>query len=81
MPTKKNSSRSKARSRRAPWNKSAPQGTKQTRLTKRQKAKARSAARRAGRPYPNLVDNMRVAEKARSGDGKGKGRGKKKRGK
>src|SRR5262249_12883863 len=30
-------------------------------LTPAQKAKAKSQAKRAGRAYPNLVDNMRVA--------------------
>lgn len=30
-------------------------------LTPAQKAKAKAAAAKAGRPYPNLVDNMRAA--------------------
>ena len=30
-------------------------------LTRTQKAKAKRRAKRAGRPYPNLVDNMQVA--------------------
>ena len=30
-------------------------------LTPAQKAKAKAAAKKAGRPYPNLVDNMRAA--------------------
>jgi hypothetical protein len=33
-------------------------------LTPAQKASAKARARRAGRPYPNLVDNMRTASKA-----------------
>jgi len=32
-------------------------------LTKSQKASAKSMAKAAGRPYPNLVDNMRAARK------------------
>jgi len=32
-------------------------------LTKSQKASAKSMATAAGRPYPNLVDNMRAARK------------------
>jgi len=31
-------------------------------MSSKQKAKAKAAAKRAGRPYPNLVDNMRVAK-------------------
>ena len=30
-------------------------------LSSAKKAKAKAAAKKAGRPYPNLVDNMRVA--------------------
>lgn len=32
-------------------------------LSPAQKASAKAAAQRAGRPYPNLVDNMRAARK------------------
>lgn len=32
-------------------------------LTSSQKASAKAAAKKAGRPYPNLVDNMRAAKK------------------
>ena len=31
-------------------------------LTPAQKAKAKAAAKKAGRPYPNLVDNMRASK-------------------
>ncbi len=34
-------------------------------LTSKQKASAKAAAKAAGRPYPNLVDNMRAARKAK----------------
>lgn len=30
-------------------------------LSSAKKAKAKAAAKKAGRPYPNLVDNMRMA--------------------
>ena len=44
------------------WDKPRPKGLgKPKPLSKSQKAKARSAAKAAGRPYPNLVDNMRAA--------------------
>jgi hypothetical protein len=36
---------------------------KSTKLSDAQKAKAKSMAKAAGRPYPNLVDNMRAAAK------------------
>jgi hypothetical protein len=31
-------------------------------LTPAQKTSAKAAAKKAGRPYPNLVDNMRAAK-------------------
>lgn len=44
------------------WEKKDP--TKKDKpLTKDQKSKAKAAAKRAGRPYPNLVDNMNAAKK------------------
>jgi hypothetical protein len=36
---------------------------KDKKLTTNQKASAKSAAKKAGRPYPNLVDNMNAAKK------------------
>jgi hypothetical protein len=45
------------------WNKPRPKGLgKPTALTPAKKAKAKAAAKKAGRPYPNLVDNMRAAK-------------------
>lgn len=32
-------------------------------LTPAQKEKAKAAAKKAGRPYPNLVDNMNASKK------------------
>lgn len=36
---------------------------KDKKLTSTQKAKAKASAKKAGRPYPNLVDNMNAAKK------------------
>lgn len=36
---------------------------KSTKLSKSQKQSAMAAAKKAGRPYPNLVDNMAAARK------------------
>ena len=56
--------------RKAPWKKPAPKKSRHTHLTPAEKAKARRSAKRAGRPYPNLVDNMKVAAKKRSSGNK-----------
>jgi hypothetical protein len=42
------------------WDKPNPK-KKSTPLTSAQKTKAKAAAKKAGRPYPNLVDNMRAS--------------------
>jgi hypothetical protein len=45
------------------WDKPRPKGIgKPTKLTPAKKAAAKAAAKSAGRPYPNLVDNMRAAK-------------------
>lgn len=44
------------------WDKPNPKGKSKS-LTDAQKAKAKAAAKKAGRPYPNLVDNMNAAKK------------------
>jgi len=46
------------------WDKPNPK-KKSTRLTSSQKKSAKAAAAKAGRPYPNLVDNMRAAKKTK----------------
>jgi len=51
------------KSKKAPWKKPAPKKTKHTKLTPAQKKQAKTSAKKAGRPYPNLVDNMKVAKK------------------
>src|SRR3954451_21400000 len=56
-----------AKSSRAPWKRSNPRkraGKSSKHLTPAQKSTAKARARRAGRPYPNLVDNMRMASKS-----------------
>jgi hypothetical protein len=48
--------------RKTPWEKPDPKPpSKRRTLTPAQKAAAAARAKRAGRPYPNLVDNMAVA--------------------
>lgn len=46
------------------WDKPNPKKESKP-LSPAQKAKAKAAAKKAGRPYPNLVDNMRAARKKR----------------
>ena len=56
-----------AKKARVPWKRSNPRkraGKKSKHLTPAQKSTAKARARRAGRPYPNLVDNMHMASKA-----------------
>ena len=44
------------------WDKARPKGLGKSKpLTPAKKAKAKAAAKAGGRPYPNLVDNMRAA--------------------
>lgn len=46
------------------WDKSRPKGLgKPKKLSSAKKSSAKSMAKAAGRPYPNLVDNMRAAKK------------------
>lgn len=44
-----------------PWKKPNPRRGRHKKLSPSQKAAARAAAKRGGRRYPNLVDNMRAA--------------------
>jgi hypothetical protein len=49
---------------KAPWDKKRPDDLpKPKKLTASQKSSAKKAAKAAGRPYPNLIDNMRMAQK------------------
>lgn len=46
------------------WDKARPKGLgKPKKLSASKKASAKAAAKAAGRPYPNLIDNMRAAKK------------------
>ena len=44
------------------WDKKNPK-KKSEKLDPSEKAEAKARAKKAGRPYPNLVDNMAVAKK------------------
>jgi hypothetical protein len=46
------------------WDRARPKSLgKPKSLSPAQKASAKAAAKKAGRPYPNLIDNMRAARK------------------
>ena len=47
------------------WETDAPKDAKEKHLDRSQKQKAKAMARAAGRPYPNLVDNVRAAKKGK----------------
>ncbi len=53
------------RTSKAPWKRKAPTGGHHTKLTPESIAKAKAAAKKAGRKYPNLIDNMRAAQEQR----------------
>jgi hypothetical protein len=42
------------------WDKPSPK-VKPKKLSSKAKSKAKAMAKAAGRPYPNLIDNMRAA--------------------
>jgi hypothetical protein len=48
----------------APWDKPAPKNAHHKKLTESQKKRAKDSAKKAGRKYPNLVDNMKVAKES-----------------
>jgi len=43
------------------WEKDAPKDAQKKHLDRKQKQSAKAMARAAGRPYPNLVDNVAAA--------------------
>ena len=46
------------------WDKARPKSLGESKpLSAKAKSSAKAAAKAAGRPYPNLVDNMRAAAK------------------
>ena len=50
------------------WDKERPKSLgKSKKLTLEQKAKAKKMAAAAGRPYPNLIDNMRASMMKKKG--------------
>lgn len=50
------------KSKKPIWEKSRPKSLgKPSKLTKKEKSKAKRMAKKAGRRYPNLIDNMRAA--------------------
>lgn len=54
--------------RKSPWERPNPK-QRHTKLTAKSKAAARARALRAGRTYPNLIDNMYAAKlQSRGGD-------------
>jgi hypothetical protein len=54
------------KSKMQPWKKPASRKSGHTKLSAKSKANAKVSAKRAGRPYPNLVDNMDAAKKQQS---------------
>ena len=57
--------KAKRRTTAAPWERDNPKAEGHTRLSTQEKAAAKRSARKAGRPYPNLVDNMNAAREAK----------------
>lgn len=47
------------------WEKDAPKDAKVKHLNRKQIQSAKASARAAGRPYPNLVDNVAAARAAK----------------
>jgi hypothetical protein len=45
------------------WSKPIPKGKRKGKLSPAQKAKAKAAAKKGGRPYPNMVDNINASKK------------------
>ena len=63
MRKKKNMKKMKKSTAKPVWEKARPKSLgKPKKLTPAQKAKAKAAAKKAGRKYPNLIDNMRAAK-------------------
>lgn len=50
---------------KAPWNQGNPKPKKKRKkMTDAQKAQAKAKATKAGRPYPNLIDNMAIMRRS-----------------
>lgn len=52
-------------SRKAPWKRANPKSSHK-KLAPAEKRSAKARAAKAGRPYPNLVDNMNAAKKRKA---------------
>ena len=55
--------------RKPPWTRANPRkkaGKKSTKLSAPQKVSAKRSAKKAGRRYPSLVDNMRAVSKKKA---------------
>ena len=52
--------------KKAFWDKKNPKKTSK-KLTPAQKSAAKARAKKAGRPYPNLIDNAAVSKKKKQG--------------
>lgn len=55
----------KKASKTPPWKKPNPKKKPSMTMTEAQKDAARARAKAAGRPYPNLVDNMAITRTAK----------------
>ena len=47
------------------WETKAPKDAEKKSLSRKQVQSAKAMARAAGRPYPNLVDNVRASKKGK----------------
>jgi len=67
MPIQKRPGQAAKDTKKAPWKKPAPKksGTP-AKMTPEQVQEARTRAAKAGRPYPNLIDNMAVMKAAKA---------------
>jgi hypothetical protein len=59
----------KVAKKKPPWKKQRPKIGKKIKLSEDDKAAARARAARAGRRYPNLVDNMWAAKRKKDRGG------------
>jgi hypothetical protein len=53
-----------AKKAKQPWNNKNPK-KRAKKVSSSQKTKAKARAKRAGRPYPNLVDNMAASQRGK----------------
>lgn len=65
--------KSSSSSAREPWEKPAPKKSRPTKLTAKSRTEAKASAKKAGRKYPSLVDNMNAAKKQRDSSKKSSG--------